>query len=61
MSSGWLCARNEQLCVIARPDPGVLPDPYVRWTYDAVGNRLTEKRGAASGATSTTLTYNNAD
>ncbi len=36
-------------------------DPYVRWTYDAVGNRITEKRGAATGATSTTLTYNYAD
>jgi RHS repeat-associated protein len=32
-------------------------DPYIRWTYDAVGNRLTEQR--PSGATS--YTYDAAD
>lgn len=33
-------------------------DPFVRWTYDEVGNRLTEKRGSEA---TTTYTYNNAD
>jgi RHS repeat-associated protein len=32
-------------------------DPFVRWTYDAVGNRLTEARPAGT----TNYTYNDAD
>jgi RHS repeat-associated protein len=32
-------------------------DPYIRWTYDPVGNRLTEQRPAGT----TNYTYNNAD
>jgi RHS repeat-associated protein len=32
-------------------------DPFVRWTYDAVGNRLTEARPTGT----TSYTYNNAD
>jgi RHS repeat-associated protein len=32
-------------------------DPYIRWTYDQVGNRLTETRPSGT----TNYTYNNAD
>lgn len=32
-------------------------DPFIRWTYDAVGNRLTEARPTGT----TNYTYNNAD
>jgi RHS repeat-associated protein len=32
-------------------------DPYIRWTYDTVGNRLTETRPSGT----TTYTYNDAD
>jgi uncharacterized protein RhaS with RHS repeats len=32
-------------------------DPYIHWTYDHVGNRLTETRPAGS----TNYTYNNAE
>jgi len=33
-------------------------DPYIRWTYDRVGNRLTQERG---GGATTTYTYDDAD
>jgi RHS repeat-associated protein len=49
--------RLTSVCFQAGTCPGA-SDPFIRWTYDKVGNRLTEAR--PSGA-STTYTYNGLD
>jgi RHS repeat-associated protein len=45
------------VCFQAGTCPGA-SDPFIRWTYDAVGNRLTEDR---PGAATLTYTYNALD
>jgi RHS repeat-associated protein len=48
--------RLTSVCFQAGSCPGG-SDPFIRWTYDAVGNRLTEARPTGT----TNYTYNNAD
>ena len=48
--------RISQVCFQAGTCPGG-SDPFIRWSYDKVGNRLTETRPT----TSSTLSYNAAD
>src|SRR5207248_2242207 len=48
--------RLTSVCFQAGTCPGG-SDPFIRWTYDAVGNRLTEARPTGT----TNYTYNNAD
>jgi RHS repeat-associated protein len=48
--------RLTSVCFLAGSCPGG-SDPFIRWTYDAVGNRLTEARPTGT----TNYTYNNAD
>jgi RHS repeat-associated protein len=48
--------RLTSVCFQAGTCPGG-GDPFIRWTYDAVGNRLTEARSNGT----TNYTYNNAD
>jgi RHS repeat-associated protein len=47
--------RLTSVCFLANCPGG--SDPFIRWTYDAVGNRLTEARPTGT----TNYTYNNAD
>jgi RHS repeat-associated protein len=48
--------RLTEACYQASPCTGGA-DPFIRWTYDEVGNRLTEQRPTGT----TTYTYNTAD
>ncbi|MFN8222177.1 MAG: LamG-like jellyroll fold domain-containing protein [Gaiellales bacterium] len=45
------------VCFLATTCPNAT-DPYIRWTYDGVGNRLTEARPSVA---TTTYTYDNMD
>src|SRR5919106_3153850 len=49
--------RIQSVCFRAAGCPGA-QDPFVTWTYDRVGNRLSEQRG---GAGTTSYTYDAAD
>ena len=51
--------RLASVCFAAGTCPGA-QDPFIRWTYDRVGNRLTEQRGGSSAGT-TGYTYDAAD